>query len=443
MAQIPVLPVRLLVRGAEGRMSGVDARLAAADLLTLTLDSRRTLDEAMVQSVAFDGLVGADRGFARAMASATLRELGRLDAALLRLASRPLDKMSPSIRALARIGLAQLWLMGTEPHAAVNATVSAAKALPDAVAGSGFLNAVLRRATREPVDFDTVSPITIWPEWLQAQFMQDLGQSGAMTLARSQLREPKLHLTAKGDAQAVADALSGTLIPPGSIQLETGTVEDLAGYEAGDWWVQDAAASLPARLLDVQSGDVVLDLCAAPGGKTLQLAAAGGHVFAVDRSAARLKRLNENVTRVGLEAQVTALAEKTEDWRPDAPVAKILLDAPCSALGTLRRHPEGAWIKTAKDIARFPDVQARMLRAAGEMLATSGTLIYCVCTPLRTEGSDVIDLIESEGVLSRMPLSASDVLGFEGSLTAKGDLLTLPLQGADHDAFFIARLTKS
>lgn len=438
-----MITAHLQALGADPNMSGAGARRAAAELLWLTCDRRRTLDEAMSQSEAFEALEGADRSFARAIASEALRDLGRIDTGLQELSSRPLEKLSPSIRALARAALAQLWKMNTEPHAAVSATVDAAKGWPDAAPGAGFLNAVLRRATREPLDFETISPLKIWPGWLAEQFATDLGQEGALVLARAQLREPHLHLTPKGEAAALAAQLSGEVIAPGSVKVERAAIESLAGYESGDWWVQDAAASLPARLLGASAGDTVVDLCAAPGGKTLQLAATGADVLAVDRSKARLQRLDENVARAQLGPRVQVIAEKVEDWRPDTPATHILLDAPCSAFGTLRRHPEGAWIKTASDIARFPAVQSRMVSAAADMIAPDGTLIYCVCTPLRAEGRDVIDAIVAEGVFARAPFKSEDAFGFESAITPEGDLLTLPVDGANHDAFFISRLTRT
>ena len=175
-----------------------------------------------------------------------------------------------------------------------------------------------------------------------------------------------------------------------SIKMPAGDVSALEGYEAGEWWVQDVAAALPVHLLGAHPGETVLDLCAAPGGKTMQLAATGAQVTALDRSAARLERVEENLARTKLDATVEIVTAKLEDWTPPALADRVLLDAPCSALGTLRRHPEGAWIKSSDDIARFPEVQARLIRAAAGMLTPGGTLVYCVCTPLSREGRDVV-----------------------------------------------------
>lgn len=314
-------------------MSGALVRRAAADLLFLTIEKRRTLDQAMAESPPFGDLDGPDRGFARAIASAALRELGCIDRALAPLLSRPLQAASPAIRALLRVGAVQLWRMDVPEHAAVSATVEAAKDWPDARSGGAFLNAVLRRAAAERPDLDALPLTAIWPDWLAAAFEESLGADGVARLAAAQLGEPGIYLTAKTSAAAVAEVTGGDLLDNGSVRAPGGPVEALAEYGSGDWWVQDPAAALPAKLLMGcasdgpdksgivmdQSGMVMvkspeitaIDLCAAPGGKTLQLCAAGLNVIAVDRSKPRLKRLEENLERTGLSATVIAADAET------------------------------------------------------------------------------------------------------------------------------------
>ncbi|MEH6693635.1 MAG: RsmB/NOP family class I SAM-dependent RNA methyltransferase [Hyphomonas sp.] len=422
-------------------MSGADIRRAAADLLTLTLDSRRTLDDAMLTSQVFNTLEGSDRGFARAIASTALRHLGWIDTALAPLLSRPLPAVTAPIRALLRTGVTQLWLMDTPPHAAVGETVEAAKGWPEARSGGAFLNAVLRRADRERPDFARMSPLGIWPDWLQDLLVSAYGTDEAEELAKAQLTEPTLYLTPKADADAVAAETDGIVMAGGGVAVSTGSVEDMDGFASGDWWVQDLAAMIPSHLLDPQPDEMIVDLCAAPGGKTLQLAAAGAHVTAVDRSVPRLRFLKENLARTGLSA--TVIAANADEWRPDAPVMKVLLDAPCSALGTLRRHPEGAWIKREAEVARFPAAQARLLDAAIDMLGPGGTLIYCVCTPLPAEGIDIVEAALADGRVHREAITAADVPGFSHAITASGDVLTRPGGESDHDIFFISRLKKA
>lgn len=419
-------------------MSGAATRRAAGDLLHLTLDRRRTLDEAMAVSDPFRALEGSDRGFARAIASAALRHLGWIDRTVQPLISRPLAATSPEIRALIRAGAAQLWFMDVAPHAAVSETVDAARLWPGARSGGSFLNAALRRVSETPSPAASLAPEDIWPDWLRLAFAGGIGDAAARQLAAAQLVEPELHLTARSDPAAVAEMTGGTLLPSGSVSLATGAVETLPGYEEGHWWVQDAAAALPARLLDPKADDRVLDLCAAPGGKTLQLAASGARVTALDRSANRLQRLRENLARTRLEAEI--VIADAESWEPPERFGKILVDAPCSALGTLARHPEGAWIKSIADVGRFPAVQARILDAARQMLAPGGTLIYCVCTPLPSEGREIVEAAIARGALVRQPVTAAECPGFEHALTPAGDLLTLPGPSQACDAFYIARL---
>ncbi len=420
-------------------MSGAESRLAAAELLHLTLDKRRTLDEAMVLSEFFNELEGSDRGFARAIASAALRHLGWIDETVQPYLSRPLAATGTEIRALIRAGAAQIWFLGVAPHAAVNATVDAARLTRGARSGGSFLNAALRRVSEAPTPESQLPPENIWPEWLRAALTGSLGTDGARALAEAQRGEPALHLTATRSPEAVAAGIGGPRLASGSIEAAGGAIEELPGYAEGDWWVQDQAAALPAKLLNVQPGERVLDLCAAPGGKTLQIAAAGAAVTALDRSAPRLDRLRENLDRTGLTAEI--IVADGETWTPETPFPKILLDAPCSALGTLRRHPEGAWIKSATDAARFPAVQARLLESAARQLAPGGTLIYCVCSPIAAEGRDVVNAALAKGVLVRRPIEASECAGFEDCVTPEGDVLTLPNASRDCDAFYISRLS--
>ncbi|MEL6415426.1 MAG: transcription antitermination factor NusB [Pseudomonadota bacterium] len=424
-------------------MSGAKTRLAAAQLLMLVLEERRTLDEALATTDAFDQLSGPDRGFARAMASAVLRHLGRIDLGLAPFLDRPLDTATPPSRALLRVGAAQAWLLETPDHAVVGETVAAAKMWPRAQRATGFLNAVLRKVVADRTAFDAAPVEANWPGWLRTMITEALGAKAAAALAEAQTQLPETYLTPKtGDAAALAEQVGGSAIAGISVQVETNSIENLPGYEAGDWWVQDIAATLPARILGAKSGEQILDICAAPGGKTLQLAAAGASVIAIDRSKPRLKRLKQNLWRTKFKGEVEVVQADATVWRPEAPVDGILLDAPCSALGTLRRHPEGAWIKSPEDVTRFPDIQERLLRACLEMLKPGGSLVYCVCSPLPHEGLDVVERVLADTQASRRPLAIEDVEGFETCLTARGDLLTLPNGRFGHDAFYIARLTR-
>lgn len=424
-------------------MSGAFARLAAAQLLMTVLEEGRTLDEALASTDRFDTLKGPDRGFARAMASAALRHLGRIDIGLAPFLDRPLETAPPPSRALLRIGAAQAWLLETADHAVVGETVAAAKMWPRAQRATGFLNAVLRKVVADRSAFDAAPVEAIWPAWFQTAVRDGLGEAAMTALAKAQLHMPDIYLTPKSGApEAVAKQVGGTVVAGYSVRVDSADLERLPGYQDGDWWVQDIAATLPARLLVPGSGDTILDICAAPGGKTLQLAAAGAAVTAIDRSKPRLKRLKQNLWRTGFKGKVEVVQADATSWRPPALVDKILLDAPCSALGTLRRHPEGPWIKSEADVQRFPDIQERLLRAAIEMLKPGGTLVYCVCSPLPHEGAELVDRLVADTALSRRPVTAQEAPGFAGSILASGDVLTLPNGEFPHDAFYISRLQR-
>ncbi|MEO1406440.1 MAG: transcription antitermination factor NusB, partial [Pseudomonadota bacterium] len=295
---------------AEG---GTASRRAAAELLYTVVEKRRTLDDAVSNVDTYSELKGADRGFARAMASAALRDLGRINLALQPLLDRPLEAASPPIRSLLQIGAAQIWLLGTPVHAAVGETVEAAKQWPMARRGSGFLNAVLRKLPDVKTSFDDLPPDAIWPDWFRHALFAQFDKHTVERLAETQRAVPAFHLTSKGgDGSALAAQVDGTWLTGPSVALSSADIPSVPGYTEGEWWVQDAAAALPADLLQVSGGDTVVDLCAAPGGKTLQLASTGANVFAVDRSKTRLKRVEENLARTGLSLAVSLVASKGE-----------------------------------------------------------------------------------------------------------------------------------
>lgn len=424
-------------------MSGGHSRRVAAELLGAVLDQGRLLDDSMDRSTAFDQLSGSDRGFARLMVSTVLRHLGRIDAGLQPLISRPIVALNPDVRSLLRLGAAQSWILGTPDYAVVGASVDAAKAWPSTRPAVSLVNAVLRRVVTETELFEAQPLKSIWPDWLWSDMSAGLGEAAAMDMIAAQTQQPCLQLTPKADDPAeLAERLGGQVVGRASIEIDAMAIEDIPGFEAGDWWVQDVAAALPAQLLGAIAGERVLDLCAAPGGKTMQLAASGASVTALDRSKPRLKRLRENLKRTGFSDVEIIVADATK-WRPEAMFDHILLDAPCSALGTLRRHPEGAAIKTAADISRFPDIQSRLLAAAADMVKPGGTLVYCVCSPRPEEGHEIVTPALREGLWRRHPIDPLEVPGFETALTGDGDLLTLPQAGLVHDAFYVARLVRS
>lgn len=444
-------------QGRDETTSGWESRLAAADLVTLVSDGGADLETALQKSDAFNRLAGPDRGFARAIAGAALRGQGRIDWALGGLLDRPLDQIEPAVRALLRAGCAQLWMLNVSDYAAVDATVEAARHWREARRGGGLVNAVLRRAGREAAAFADAPPTSVWPDWLAAKLKAALGPTRADAMAQLQLEEPAIDLTLQSGEDPIewAQRLDGEALPIGSVRLKAGAkIAELPGYEEGRWWVQDAAASLAARLMGEVRGKHIADLCAAPGGKALQLASAGARLTAVEVSRQRSERLRENAARTKLSMEI--VEADARNWRPPAPFDGVLLDAPCSALGVLRRHPEGAWRRDPRDIARFPAIQRSLIDAARDMLKPGGQLVYCVCTPAPEEGADLIGPILNAGGWRRIAVEAAEIPGFVNSHTDEGDVMTAPAaqrDGADvgenaavavqTDVFYVTRLERT
>jgi len=369
---------------ASARAPGVAARAAAAALVSGVLEDGRSLAE-QAEGRALGGLAGPDRARAQALAATVLRRLGRIDATLAPLLRKP---PPPLARQALRIAVAELRIDGVPPHAAVDAAVRLVRGEARTRALAGLVNAVARRAAADPGLWEA-APEAGLPDWLDGPVRAAWGGAAAEAVAAAHLRPAPLDLTPREAASAsgLAEALGAEVLPTGSLRRAAGAqVSALPGFAEGAWWVQDAAAALPARMLGPVAGSRVLDLCAAPGGKTLQLAAAGAAVTAVDLSEARLGRLRENLARCGLAAEV--VAADALDWRPDGRFDAILLDAPCSASGTIRRHPDLPHLREGRDLAPLLALQARLLERAWDWLAPGGRLVYAVCSLLPVEGED-------------------------------------------------------
>ena len=422
-------PVPSAVPRASPRAPGHDpTREIAYDLLSAVLDRRRPLDEALDAAPAAEP---RDRGAAHRLAASVLRRLGSLDAVIEPFLTRaPPD----GVRHILRIGAAGLLLLETPAHAAVGTAVDLARSRKFSPF-AGLVNAVLRRvaeagpAALEALDGPRLdTPGWLWTSWGPA----------ARAIAEAHTHEAPLDLTL---APGTALPESAVLLPTGSARLPAGTrVMDIAGYEEGRFWVQDAAAAMPARLLAPQPGERIADLCAAPGGKTAQLAAAGARVIAVERDPARLRRLHDNLARLQLEVEVVQADAAT--WTPAEPLDAVLLDAPCSATGTIRRHPDALRLKRPKDLVELTAGQDRLLQAAVGMLRPGGRLIYAVCS-LQPEEAEA----RLAGVtgLTPAPFSAEELASIPEALTSDGYFRTHPgLWGAlgGIDGFFAARMVK-
>ncbi|MBN9479871.1 MAG: RsmB/NOP family class I SAM-dependent RNA methyltransferase [Bordetella sp.] len=420
---------------------GVEARLAAGVLLNAALEKRTGLDEALSQSPARD-LPPQDRAFARAVAMAALRRLGEIDQIL----ERRLQKTPPlAVMTILRIALAQTLVLETPAFAAVSTAVKLAERDPKTRPYKNLVNAVLRGVGRDGPGLTTAE--SNLPDWLAQRWKATYGEAALIGLALATREEPATDLTARPgvDPVELASAVEGEALPGGTVRTgKRGDVASWPGFEAGDWWVQDAAAAVPARLLAVKPGDTALDLCAAPGGKTLQLAAAGAEVVALDRSEARLKRLRQNFERMNLKAEVVAVP--AEDWEDDRTFDAVLLDAPCTATGTYRRNPEVLRATRPADVAKLADVQHRLLDVAAEKVKPGGRLVYCVCSLEREEGeTQVIAFLRRNPAFRTVPAVPAEVGAPDEALTPEGWLRILPSQWAEKgglDGFFAARLER-
>ncbi|MEO0392649.1 MAG: transcription antitermination factor NusB, partial [Pseudomonadota bacterium] len=348
------------------RAPGIDARIVALDLLNQVLVKEYPLDERLEQDRGFNRLSPRDRAFAYRLVLTVLRRAGSLDALLEACLDRPKDLREHDVRQLMRLGAAQLLFLETPAHAAINTSLDVADARKLSRV-KGLVNAVLRRLSREGDALLTTldKPGIDTPEWLWQGWQEHYGKATAAKLAVAHRQEPGLDITIKSNAKRdeLITALDATPLPNGSLRRPVGgNITKLPGFDTGDWWVQDAAASMPARLFgDDLKGQRIADLCAAPGGKTCQLAAAGAEVTALDRSGERLVRLGENLRRLGLARQVETITANAKTWHTDTPFDGVLLDAPCSATGTIRRHPDVPWLKDPDQIDALAEQQAELL----------------------------------------------------------------------------------
>jgi 16S rRNA (cytosine967-C5)-methyltransferase len=412
---------------------GLAARRIAADIVDAVLHKHRTLDEQLDGAGAHPGLkqlADRDRALMRRLVATTLRRLGTLGHVLSRLLDRGIPTDAPRAQSALLIGAAQIFWMDVPDHAAVDLSVRLVQADRRGAKYAGLVNAVLRRCAREGASLieETQGQALDIAPWLLKRWIANYGEATAKDIAAALGHEPSLDLTVKSDPAQWATRLHGETLPTDTVRtLLHGSVTMLPGFAEGQWWVQDAAAALPARLLGDLAGKAIAELCAAPGGKTAQLAHAGANVTAVDRSPARMARLRDNMTR--LELKVETVVSDAADWQggDSGGFDGILLDAPCSSTGTIRRHPDVGWLRQETDIATLATVQARLVRKAASLLKPGGMLMYCTCSLEPEEGEQVIStLLAADDDLRRIPITPSEVAGLADIVTAEGDLRTLP-----------------
>lgn len=417
-------------------VSAMDPRHVAIDLLGDVLDDHRLLSEVMAKRLS--RLPAEDRARVQRLTVETLRQLDRAD----RMLGPHLKKRPPArVLNILRFGVVEL-CSGGAAHGVVNACVSAARVRRETERLSGLVNAVLRKVSSETEKWEKL-PIARLPKWLRRPLIADYGKAQVEAIEAVQAVAPPLDLTAKADPAALAARLGGAVLPVGSVRLhDAGQVSALDGYDAGDWWVQDASAALPARILAPGKGQRVLDMCAAPGGKTMQLAAMGAAVTALDVSEARMRRVEENLQRTGLSAELVvgdALEFEAQ------PFDVILLDAPCTATGTIRRHPDLPYAKDGSDFPGLFELQEYMIDRALGLLKPGGRLVYCTCSLLIDEGEEQVrDALARHDGLT-VEAEALAVAGVDPAWIEPEGLRILPSYQAAQggmDGFFITSLRK-
>lgn len=421
--------------------TGLPARRAALAILSGVLQKRRPLDAGLDQLA---GLATRDAGFARALVSETLRHMGALDAVLRKFVAKPLaPHKAGTASEILLLGACELLILKVAPHAAVDAANELAAKDAKAVHFKPLINAVLRKLAKEGdavlsgLDRERLST----PDWLWMRWTAHYDAGTARLIARAHQREAPIDIVLKS-----ADAVfppSEKLFSAVRRLTDPGRIEELPGFAEGAWWVQDAAAALPALLLGDVADKSVIDLCAAPGGKTMQLAAAGAKVIAVEIDAVRAARIRENLDRIKLDAEI--VQADARDFEGRAPF--VLIDAPCTATGTIRRHPDLPWIKGAADVTVSAAAAYEILESGAAMLEPSGTLVFAVCSLEREEGEEQIAaFLAAHSDFARAPITADELFGHDEWITPDGDLRTLPCHLSDKggmDGFYAARLKRT
>jgi 16S rRNA (cytosine967-C5)-methyltransferase len=434
---------------------GLPARRAAVELLSAVLQRKQALDDVLGRSLekgAMFNLTARDRALTRAIVATSLRRKGQLDHVLGAFLERGLPERSGTLYPILLSAAAQLVFLQTPPHAAIDLAVTLAQYDPKAKRYDKLANAVLRKVASEgeaiAVSLDAARVNT--PDWLWTRWVTYWGEKRARAVAEMHLIEQPLDLTVKSDPALWAERLSGRVLPTGSVRLlPKGRIEQLPGFEEGAWWVQDVAASLPARLLGDIAGKRVADLCAAPGGKTAQLALAGASVTSVDSSKTRLKLLAENLARLGLQAEI--VHTDAAAWQPGESFDAVLLDAPCSSTGTIRRHPDIPYIKSQKDVLALAELQSRLLDSAAKLVKPGGRLVYSTCSLEPEEGeAQVASLLVRNEALKLDPIGPGELFGQEAWIEPSGALRTFPYElrldspdWSGMNGFFVTRLTRN
>jgi len=437
------------------RPPGYVPRAAAVRVVAEVVYQRRALDDALERAFStpiYTGMEQRDRAFARLIVVTVLRRYGELDAVVRSFIGKPLPENTGLLWPIMLSAAAQLLCLDTPPHAAISLAVDQARADGGARRFDKLVNAVLRRVS---VDGKAKlaaldGPRLNTPDWAWKGWVEAYGEEQTRAIATANLTEAALDISVKSDSTGWAEQFGGIVLPTGSVRLKNrGRIEDLPGYNDGAWWVQDAAACLPGRLLGDVKGKAVADLCAAPGGKTAELIVAGADVTAVDISTARIDRLAQNLSRLQLHA--TLITADVTAWAPGRTFDAVLLDAPCTASGTIRRHPDILRLKRKDDVAQLAGLQTRLLAAAAMLVRPGGLLVYCSCSLEPEEGRlQSAQFLATHANFEREPVHVHEIGGLTQAISPEGDLRTLPthlvmddpeLSGLD--GFYAARFRRT
>lgn len=421
---------------------GYAARKAALNAIGEVLVHHHPLEPSLIEILSASDMEPRDAHFAQAMAVETIRRLGQLEDLIRRFVNKtpPRHKAGPTLEIL-YLSACELVFMDVAAHAAVDGANRLAAADPKARHFKPLINAVLHKVARDGKEIVSKQDPTLnVPDWLFHRWTTTYGEETARQICHAHLHPAPLDIISPWGVMEDAEHLFGDVY-----RMSPRRVDEMPGYAEGKWWVQDAAASLPAMLLGDVKAQRVLDLCAAPGGKTLELAAAGARVTAVDVEESRMARLQQNLLRTGLSAETLVADVSSLELEP-APF--VLIDAPCSATGTIRRHPELPWIKGAADVVSCAETAAELLDAAANLTAPGGTLVFAVCSLAQEEGPEQVEdfLVSRHQDFERVPVTAEELFGHDEWITEHGDLRTLPCHMAEKggmDGFFAARFKRN
>lgn len=424
--------------------NSLTSRRLAAFAVKEVIENRQPLEQVLAAQPDYRALEGRDRAFVRLIAATTFRRMGQIDAAL-----KPFVRQKPTklVYAALQTATAQILYLGTPPHAAVGETVSMLKSRGSSKGFANMANAVLRNIVDQGPKLAGAQPPKVnIPGWIRGEWERAYGRQAGRKFSAQLMKDPVLDISTKSDAALWAEKLEGEPLGTSSVRLgKIGDVPALEGFNEGEWWAQDIAATLPVQILGDVQGKRVLDMCAAPGGKTMQLAARGAQVTALDKSEARLERVKENLERTRLKADI--ICADALEWEPDqADFDIVLLDAPCSATGTFRRHPDVLYNRTPKDVANLVRLQDKLLAKAAQYVRPGGILLYCTCSLMPKEGQPRIDIfLQNVPDFRLIPILEAKGLVLPEEAFSGGSLRSLPYYLEDKggmDGFFIAKLER-